>query len=259
MPKLAKILSFVCNRALTLLLLFSLASCSSLIKSANTQGCGLRADEPYDVVEIDLERHAVRLFWKLPDGTPFLTLERLQTWVTEQGYSLIAATNAGIFEPGYIPSGLFIEDGEVKNPLNLSEGRGNFYLKPNGVFFLTGAGAYIVESSRFESMSEPVRYAVQSGPLLVSAGVIHPRFTPGSKNCRLRSGVGVDADGTVYLVISNGTVNFYDFSIFFRDQLSCPDALYLDGAISELYAPTLGRVVVGQEKYAGILGVMMKE
>ena len=86
-------------------------------------------------------------------------------------------------------------------------------------------------------------------------GRVHPAFTPGSANCRLRSGIGVGPDGTVYLAISNGAVNFHDFATFFRDTLGTPDALYLDGAISELYAPALGRTEVGREKYAGILVV----
>ena len=243
---------------LTLLLLPALAGCSSLVQSVKNQECTLRTDRPFDVVEIDLARHTVRLFWKQPDGTPFLTLDRLRAWATAQGDSLIAATNAGIYEPGYIPTGLFIEDGVVKNPLNLADGAGNFYLKPNGVFLLTDDGAHIVESAAFEAVAGPVRYATQSGPLLVSGGAIHPAFTPGSKNCRLRSGVGVRADGAVYLVISNGAVNFYDFATFFKEQLNCPDALYLDGAISELYAPSLGRLQGSREKYAGILAVLLK-
>ena len=243
---------------LALLLLPTLSGCSSLVRAAKNQECALRADRPFDVVEIDLNRHALRLFWKQPDGTPFLTLDRVQAWTAAQGDSLIAATNAGIYEPGYIPTGLFIEDGVVKNPLNLDDGTGNFYLKPNGVFLLTDTGARIVESSQFEAVAGAVRYATQSGPLLVSGGTIHPAFTPGSKNCRLRSGIGVHTDGRVFLVISNGAVNFHDFATFFKETLSCPDALYLDGAISELYAPSLGRRSGNREKYAGILAVLSK-
>ncbi len=243
---------------LALLLLSALAGCSSLVQSVKNQECTLRADRPFDVVEIDLERHALRLVWKQPDGSPFLTLDRVQAWAAARGDSLIAATNAGIYEPGYVPTGLFIEDGVVKNPLNLDDGNGNFYLKPNGVFLLTDAGARIVEASQFEAVAGPVRYATQSGPLLVSGGTIHPAFTPGSQNCRLRSGIGARPDGTVFLVISNGAVNFYDFATFFKEALNCPDALYLDGAISELYAPALGRFGGNREKYAGIIAVMLK-
>jgi len=243
---------------LTSLLLGTLAGCTSLVQSLQNQPCDLNAARPYDVVAVDLSRHDLRLFWKDPAGTPFLTLERVRAWVAARGDSLVAATNAGIYEPGYVPTGLFVEEGIVQNPINLGDGEGNFFLKPNGVFFTTDAGAQIVESSQFAGRNGPVRYATQSGPLLVSGGTIHPGLTPGSQNCRLRSGVGVDAAGTVYLVISNGAVNFFDFAVYFKEQLGCPDALYLDGAISSLYAPALGRVEGGAESYAGILGVVAK-
>ncbi len=242
------------------LLLFglTLSGCASLVQSVKNQTCGLNWSRPYDVLEVDLARYDLRLFWKDPQGRPFLTLDRVRAFVAAQGDSLVAATNAGIYEPGYVPTGLYIEDGKLEHPLNLDDGAGNFFLKPNGVFLLTDAGARIVEASAFEAVPGAVRYATQSGPLLVSGGQIHPAFTPGSQNCRLRSGVGVDAHGTVYLVISNGAVNFHDFATFFRDTLGCPDALYLDGGISDLYAPSLGRTGRSGQSYAGILAVLRK-
>lgn len=243
---------------LLVLLTGTLTGCSSLVQSVKNQTCALQAGHPFDVVEVDPDRHDIRLFWRRPDGTPFLTLDNVRAWTAAHGDSLIAATNAGIYEPGYVPTGLFIEDGDVKHPLNLDDGEGNFFLKPNGVFLVTATGARIVASTDFEAVTEPVRYATQSGPLLVSGGTIHPGFTPGSSNCRLRSGVGVSAEGKVYLVISNGALNFYDFATFFKEALHCPDALYLDGAISSLYAPSLGRVEGSKEQYAGILGVLLK-
>jgi uncharacterized protein YigE (DUF2233 family) len=36
-------------------------------------------------------------------------------------------------------------------------------------------------------------------------------------------------------------VNFYSFATLFRDRLQCPDALFLDGSVSSLYAPDAGR------------------
>jgi len=41
--------------------------------------------------------------------------------------------------------------------------------------------------------------------------------------------------------VTNGAVNFWRFATFFRDTLVCPDALYLDGTISSLHAPSIGR------------------
>ena len=36
-------------------------------------------------------------------------------------------------------------------------------------------------------------------------------------------------------------MRFYDFAAFFRDRLGCDNALYLDGAVSQLWAPEIGR------------------
>jgi uncharacterized protein YigE (DUF2233 family) len=213
----------------------------------------------FDVLEVDLETYDIRLFWKGPDGQPFLTFKNVRSWLENQGKELAAATNGGIYEPGYIPTGLYIEAGRLGHPLNLKDGYGNFYLKPNGVFLITEPGAKIIESSQFGKMNETVDYATQSGPLLVHGGKIHPAFTIGSHNRRLRSGIGVSRNHLVYIVVSDCAVNFYDFAAFFRDQLDCPDALYLDGSISRLYAPKLNRMRDDEGKFAVIIAVLPKE
>lgn len=141
-------------------------------------------------------------------------------------------TNAGIFEPDLHPTGLLIADGVETHALNLGTGAGNFFLQPNGVFFIGEAGAAIVESSEFKPQG--VRQATQSGPLLVRRGELHPKFKPGSSNRLVRSGVGVKDAHTVVLAISRDEVSFFDFATFFRDELGCADALYLDGIISGL-------------------------
>ena len=42
------------------------------------------------------------------------------------------------------------------------------------------------------------------------------------------------ADGTVVLAVSRSPVSLGSFARLFRDRLSCPNALFLDGAISSL-------------------------
>src|SRR5690606_21216807 len=124
-------------------------------------------------------------------------------------------TNAGIYEPGFIPTGLHVEDGETLVPLNTDDGRGNFFLKPNGVFVVGEDGAAVVSTEDYAAGRVPVervRYATQSGPLLVRDGALHPAFGPRSTSCRTRTGVGVTEDGQVVLAVSNGAVNLYDFA-----------------------------------------------
>jgi uncharacterized protein YigE (DUF2233 family) len=56
-------------------------------------------------------------------------------------------------------------------------------------------------------------------------------------------------------VISESPVTFYEFAGYFRDHLHCGEALYLDGSISSLYAPRLGREDYGSDM-GPILGVV---
>lgn len=77
--------------------------------------------------------------------------------------------------------------------------------------------------------------------MLVIDGDIHPRFLPESDSLKRRNGVGVTEDGDVIFVLADSPVRFYDFATYFRDELKTPNALYLDGTISRLYAPELER------------------
>ena len=43
--------------------------------------------------------------------------------------------------------------------------------------------------------------------------------------------------------ISHDPVSFHAFASLFRDKLYCANALFLDGTISSLYAPDLGRTL----------------
>jgi uncharacterized protein YigE (DUF2233 family) len=125
--------------------------------------------------------------------------------------------------------------------VNVDKGEGNFFLKPNGVFLVTAGGAHVVESSQVGRIREKVDLATQSGPLLVLHGKLHPAFKPNSENRLFRNGVGVHSPRKVVFVNSEEPVNFDEFARLFRDQLDCPNALFLDGTVSSLHAQGLNR------------------
>ena len=101
----------------------------------------------------------------------------------------------------------------------------------------------IVESRTFAASPPACDFATQSGPMLVIDGDLHTRFLPDGSSTNIRNGVGIDTTGeTLYLAISDDPVNFHHFGRFFRDYLAIDMALYLDGRISRLYAPDIGRV-----------------
>jgi len=99
---------------------------------------------------------------------------------------VVALVNAGIFEPGGIPSGLHVQNGKQLLPLNLQLGRGNFFLKPNGVFAINTEGKARVTSSVEHSTAtarpHSDRLALQSSPLLLRNGQPHHAFRAASNS-----------------------------------------------------------------------------
>jgi len=195
----------------------------------------------FDVYRLDKgEAQRLQFFWKREDGTPYGSIHALRQSLLSEGRELVFAINGGIFSERLTPLGLYIENGKRFYRLNRGEGGGNFFLKPNGVFYVTAAGARVVKTEDYRPAAK-VLNALQSGPILVSNGQLNPRFIPGYESRYIRDGVGVDREGRVVFAISDDPVNFHDFGTMFMNALDCPDALYLDGNISEMYAPELNR------------------
>lgn len=198
------------------------------------------ADPRYTVVKVDLRTEKLELFLNDEAGVAFKRFDRLDAWLKAQHRQLGFAMNAGMYHADFSPVGLLVRDGREEVPLNLDSGTGNFFLKPNGVFFVSDAGPRVVESSEYPALAKGVRLATQSGPLLLRHGVLHPALIPKSDSRKIRNGVGVSGHTAVF-VISETPVNFYEFARYFRDVLHCRDALYLDGTVSALHSPALHR------------------
>lgn len=211
---------------------------------------------PCDVVRVDPSKTTIQLFWKDGQGSRFQNFARLKGRLEASGKRLLFAANSGIYAEDYTPLGLHIENGNTLRRLNRGKaGGGNFSLKPNGVFFIEGGKARILETGEYAKAEVQPELAVQSGPLLVQRGKIHPRFRKESESVYIRNGVGVDAEGRVVFLLVRKPVNFHTFATVFRDELGCENALYLDGALSGMYAPCLGREDIGLD-YVGILAVV---
>jgi uncharacterized protein YigE (DUF2233 family) len=198
-------------------------------------------DTPATICKVDLRTDHLQLFLYDAAGMPFRSLRRLEESLHGQPEQLAFAMNAGMFREDYSPLGLLVMNGRQIHRINLATGFGNFYMKPNGVFVLTTVGAQILESTRYASLQDPVILATQSGPMLVSAGIIHPGLNPQGTSRNIRNGIGVLNANEVVFAISDEPVTFYEFALLFRDRLKCPDALYLDGSVSSMYVRSLGR------------------
>lgn len=200
---------------------------------------------------VDPTRESITTYWKDAQGHIMGNIGTLKTKVEAEERELLFAMNGGMYMADHSPVGLYIEDGRILQRIDRrTEGRGNFYLQPNGVFGLRMDGSAFVKTTAAMQDMRHVRYATQSGPLLVSNGVINALFTPGSKNLNIRNGVGVRVDGTVVFAISTEPINFHDFATWFAEQ-GCSDALYLDGAVSKAYIPEAG--VQGLDGELGVL------
>ncbi|MFC3571333.1 phosphodiester glycosidase family protein [Paracoccus simplex] len=189
----------------------------------------------------------LRLWLNGPDGRVLGDFTAVRNTLAE-GEILGFAMNAGMYHPDFTPVGLYVSDGVSQHELVTAGGGGNFGMLPNGVFCTGGARPYqVIESRAFARATPECRIATQSGPMLVIDGALHPRFLVDSDSRYVRNGVGVSADGqTAWFAISDRAVTFHEFGRLFRDGLGARDALYFDGSISRLYAPSLGRADFGR-------------
>lgn len=207
-------------------------------------GCAPKAfgGASFTVCAFDPRRDDLRLFWKGADDRPFGSLGALAGALQKRGERLVFAMNAGMFREDQSPLGLYVENGRrLRDADTRDGGASNFRLKPNGVFWIGDGVAGVAETGRYLAAPPAARYATQSGPMLVIDGHIHPKIRPDGTSAKIRNGVGVDGRGGVTFAISDEPVTFDAFARLFRDALGCRNALFLDGSLSSLYAPDLGR------------------
>jgi uncharacterized protein YigE (DUF2233 family) len=195
----------------------------------------------FTVCVYDPARHTLRLVSRDEAGAFYRSFERLEAALGEDTHRVRFAMNAGMFNDAGAPIGLYIADGVRLHRLRLTDGPGNFHLKPNGVFWVDETGIpHVTATEVYAALPSHARWATQSGPMLVIDGALHPRFAANGESRLVRNGVGVDANGRAYFVLS-GAVSFGRFARFFRDHLDCPNALFFDGAVSSLWAPRSNR------------------
>ena len=217
-----------------------------------------------------LRRKKLELFLPEKKGEPN-HFTHLEERLKKKGRRLKFAMNSGIYDQEFRPSGLHISAGKTITKLNTEDFvkehedqlTPNFFLKPNGVFYLMESGAAgILETERYQQVNlrpKPM-IATQSGPLLVEDKEIHHALNKESTSVLYRNGVGVTSDGKVVFACSvisreTGKTNLFHFAEMFRDKLKCPNALYLDGVISDIYIRELMPAVRDRNVYAGILAI----
>jgi uncharacterized protein YigE (DUF2233 family) len=193
-------------------------------------------DNLFVTYKVDIKKSDLRLYWKDDKNEPFKSIQNLKTWLETQKRTLVFAMNAGMYMQDNSPLGLYIENKKELSHLNTASAHGNFYLKPNGVFYITTDNLPVICQTTDFVNNGKIKYATQSGPMLVIDGTIHSAFKEGSANVNIRNGVGILPNNDVIFVMSKTAINFYDFASYFK-KLGCKNALYLDGFVSRTYLP----------------------
>ncbi len=226
----------------------ALAGCEDIIFEANK----------YAVCSFSQSGEDMRVFLRDGSGGNYGSFSSLRRDLEKKGETLTFAMNAGMYHPDYRPVGLYVENGVEIAKVSTRRGPGNFHLQPNGIFYIGSNGAGVLETRQYLRARPQVRFATQSGPMLVINGAIHPKFSIGSESQKVRNGVGACAGNRIVFAISDSGVTFHDFARLFRDRYKCTNALFLDGSISALYAPQLKRAD-GWRPMGPIVGVVEKK
>ena len=229
---------------MTSLIILTLAACDAARSYASGDYCRSvnHRGNPYVVCRFDARNDDIRLFYANESGEPYLQFDALAEAMQADGKDLIFAMNGGMYHEDRRPVGYLRDANGDKATVNTNEGPGNFHMKPNGVFWVDGGRAGISESQAYLNRGLDPEFATQSGPMLVIDGEIHPSINSSGTSRKRRNGVGVSRDGRImHFAISDVPVTFHDFASLFRDRLDTPDALFLDGQVSRLYAPAISR------------------
>ena len=214
------------NTILISLLIFVILSCSDKIKN----------EKDYVIFEANPKTENIKFYWKNDIGQVIKSINNLKKHVESKNENLRFAMNGGMFEINNIPKGLYIENSKILNKIDTLAGNGNFYLQPNGVFYLTKNNEPKIVETKKIRVSRNIEYATQSGPMLLINGNLNPIFQEQSNNLNIRNGVGILDNGNVIFAMSKKEVNFYNFALLFK-ELGCKNALYLDGFVSRTYLP----------------------
>ena len=188
---------------------------------------------------VDLKKQDLKFYWKNDAGKIMKSFKKLNSSLKTKNEKLVFAVNGGMYKTDHSPLGLYIEDGEKLSKVNrVKKGYGNFYMQPNGIFYITDSNTAVV-CKTLDFKHEGVKYATQSGPMLLIDGKIHDKFKEGSRNLNIRNGVGILPNGSIVFGMSKDMINFHDFANYFK-SLGCENALYLDGFVSKTYLPSEG-------------------
>ena len=185
------------------------------------------------------------LHWKNAKGTAYAGLGTLRRSLEAEGKRVIFLTNAGIYSENDTPAGLWVENGQTLVPLNTRNGKGNFHVQPNGVFYIENGRAHIKTTATYlqRPLDLGADYSVHSATKYLD-GQINHRFNQTHSSPHKRNAVCTTGDGGLYFILSENYgfdgewPSLYRFAAALQ-HIGCTQALYLDGTLSAWYIPTV--------------------
>lgn len=187
------------------------------------------ANVSFDLFTIKIDSEVIKN-WKIINNTGHLNEEDYFTSLNSE--APFFAITASIVDSLCKPLGLYISQGNKSGEININQGVGNFYLNPNG-FIASDSTHFLINDSKNYVSSSNYNNAIQSGPMLISSGVINSNFDKSSRNKKIRCGVGyysVNNNNFLVFAKSNSPISFYDFANLFLIKYKCNNALNLESA-----------------------------
>ena len=119
---------------------------------------------------VDLKKDTLNFYWKNEKGEIYNSFQNLKGELSQKDEKLVFAINGGMFKKGFSPQGLYIEKGITLSEIDtITKGYGNFYLQPNGIFYITNNKKGVVcETKDFKNKN--IKFATQSEPMLLING-----------------------------------------------------------------------------------------
>ena len=205
-----------------------------------------QSDRAYSIEEgtilshiVDPQEQKLAFYWKDEEGKIIGNFKKLKDHLIDKCQDLKFAMNGGMYLKDRSPQGLFIQNNKLYKKLNtIEKAYGNFYMQPNGVFYLSNENeGFVCSTMEMQKKDfDEIKYATQSGPMLLSNGRMNGHFKKGSSNLHIRNAVGILPNGKILFAMSKQKINFFDLATYFKNK-GCLNALYLDGFVSRAYLP----------------------
>ncbi|MGE8433922.1 phosphodiester glycosidase family protein [Chryseobacterium joostei] len=196
----------------------------------------IQDENRFVIYQANPKKQNLKFYWKNDKNEILKSIDHLKNQVESQNEKLVFAMNGGMFEPDQSPKGLYIEDFKILKSIDTLQGSGNFYLQPNGIFYVNENNQPGISETKKYIQNTGIKYATQSGPMLLMDGKINTIFQKDSKNRNIRNGIGILENGEIIFAMSKKEVNFYSLAELFK-EMGCKNALYLDGYVSRAYLP----------------------